>query len=95
MSVYIVMNYALLLCPQLPKFFNLCEDGIWGVRKACTECFMDVSSSLSPSARHNDLAQLFVGLLCDQSRWVSEWPELIITGIDGWTDLLSNSHLYL
>ncbi|XP_067934475.1 serine/threonine-protein phosphatase 4 regulatory subunit 1-like isoform X2 [Watersipora subatra] len=54
----------------LPKFFNLCEDGIWGVRKACTECFMDVSSSLSPNTRRAELAQLFVGLLCDQSRWV-------------------------
>ena len=32
---------------------------------------MDVSNSLSPNARRTELAQLYVGLLCDQSRWVS------------------------
>lgn len=58
---------------KLPKFFNLCEDGVWGVRNACAECFMQVSTSCSLEVRRTDLAQLFVSLLCDQSRWVSIW----------------------
>ena len=58
-------------CFQLPKFYYLCEDGVWGVRKACAECFMTVSSSCSPVVRKSELSGLFVNLLCDQSRWVS------------------------
>ncbi|XP_041375739.1 serine/threonine-protein phosphatase 4 regulatory subunit 1-like isoform X3 [Gigantopelta aegis] len=54
----------------LPKFFYLCEDGVWGVRKACAECFMNVSCSCSLDIRRHELANLFVNLLCDQSRWV-------------------------
>uniref|UniRef100_A0A2C9JIK6 Uncharacterized protein n=1 Tax=Biomphalaria glabrata TaxID=6526 RepID=A0A2C9JIK6_BIOGL len=54
----------------LPKFFYLCEDGVWGVRKACAECFMTVSCACSLETRKNELANLFVNLLCDQSRWV-------------------------
>ncbi|XP_067652589.1 serine/threonine-protein phosphatase 4 regulatory subunit 1-like isoform X1 [Haliotis asinina] len=55
---------------MLPKFYYLCEDGVWGVRKACAECFMNVSCASSLEVRRNDLASLFVNLLCDQSRWV-------------------------
>ena len=55
---------------QLPKFYLLCEDGVWGVRKACAECFMTVSGSCSPEVRKTELSGLFVNLLCDQSRWV-------------------------
>lgn len=55
---------------QLPKFFYLCEDGVWGVRKACAECFMAVSNTCSPEVRKKDLSSLFVSLLFDQSRWV-------------------------
>ncbi|KAH9504961.1 Serine/threonine-protein phosphatase 4 regulatory subunit 1 [Bulinus truncatus] len=54
----------------LPKFYYLCEDGVWGVRKACAECFMTVSCACSLETRKNELANLFVNLLCDQSRWV-------------------------
>ncbi|BFZ19203.1 hypothetical protein BsWGS_22242 [Bradybaena similaris] len=54
----------------LPKFFYLCEDGVWGVRKACAECFMSVSCACSLQTRRTELANLFVNLLCDQSRWV-------------------------
>ncbi|XP_005112857.1 serine/threonine-protein phosphatase 4 regulatory subunit 1 isoform X2 [Aplysia californica] len=54
----------------LPKFYYLCEDGVWGVRKACAECFMTVSCACSLEVRRNKLANLFVNLLCDQSRWV-------------------------
>ncbi|KAL5021325.1 hypothetical protein ScPMuIL_000480 [Solemya velum] len=54
----------------LEKFYFLCEDGVWGVRKACAECFMAVSCSCSLSVRRNELANLFINLLCDQSRWV-------------------------
>ncbi|XP_077982604.1 serine/threonine-protein phosphatase 4 regulatory subunit 1-like isoform X2 [Glandiceps talaboti] len=54
----------------LEKFEYLCEDGVWGVRKACAECFTQVSLSVSPEKRSEDLAPIFVRLLCDQSRWV-------------------------
>lgn len=52
----------------LSKFFYLCEDGVWGVRKACAECYMSVSSACSQGKRQSDLAPMFVQLLCDQSR---------------------------
>lgn len=54
----------------MPKFFYLCEDGVWGVRKACADVFMPVSCVCSPSVRKAELAPLFVNLLRDQSRWV-------------------------
>ena len=55
---------------QLPKFFYLCEDGVWGVRKACAEAFMPVSCVCSAAVRHSELSPLFVNLLRDESRWV-------------------------
>ena len=55
---------------QLPKFFYLCEDGVWGVRKACADVFMPVSCVCSPSVRHTELSPLFINLLRDSSRWV-------------------------
>ena len=54
----------------LPKFFYLCEDGVWGVRKACADVFMPVSCVCSPSVRQTELSPLFLNLLKDQSRWV-------------------------
>ncbi|KAK7505661.1 hypothetical protein BaRGS_00002932, partial [Batillaria attramentaria] len=54
----------------LPKFYYLCEDGVWGVRKACAECFMTISCACSLETRRRHLANLFVNLLSDQSRWV-------------------------
>jgi serine/threonine-protein phosphatase 4 regulatory subunit 1 len=56
--------------PQLPKFFYLCEDGVWGVRKACADVFMPVSCVCSPTVRQAELSPLFINLLRDQSRWV-------------------------
>jgi len=58
---------------QLSKFAGLCEDGVWGVRNACAECFVQVSRVCSMHVRRTDLTQLFVDLLCDQSRWVSHF----------------------
>jgi hypothetical protein len=55
---------------QLPKFVFLCEDGVWGVRKACIECFVHVASVCSPEARRDELIPLYLGLINDQSRWV-------------------------
>ena len=55
---------------QLPKFFYLCEDGVWGVRKACADVFMPVSCVCSPAVRQSELSPLFINLLRDQSRWV-------------------------
>jgi len=57
-------------CVQLPKFYFLCEDSIWGVRKACAECFAQVSTVCSPAVRRAELSQLFINLIYDQSRWV-------------------------
>merc|ERR1712223_500190 len=54
----------------LPRFFYLCEDGVWGVRKACADVFMPVSCVCSPSVRQSELSPLFINLLRDQSRWV-------------------------
>ncbi|XP_063951520.1 serine/threonine-protein phosphatase 4 regulatory subunit 1-like isoform X1 [Lytechinus pictus] len=54
----------------LPRFEALCEDGVWGVRKACAECFMTVSWATSKPKREQELSNLFVHLLRDQSRWV-------------------------
>lgn len=55
---------------QLPKFFYLCEDGVWGVRKACADVFMPVSCVCSSAVRQQELSPLFINLLRDQSRWV-------------------------
>ena len=55
---------------QLSKFFSLCEDGVWGVRKACADVFMPVSCVCSPAVRQAELSPLFINLLRDQSRWV-------------------------
>ena len=54
----------------LPKFLYLCEDSIWGVRKACADVFMPVSCVCSPSVRKSKLSPIFINLLKDQSRWV-------------------------
>merc|ERR1712223_1435889 len=54
----------------LPKFFYLCEGGVWGVRKACADVFMPVSCVCSPTVRQTELSPLFINLLRDQSRWV-------------------------
>lgn len=54
----------------MPKFFDLCSDSLWGIRKACAECFMMVSNSTSPEVRRAKLSPLFISLISDQSRWV-------------------------
>lgn len=54
----------------MPKFFYLCEDGVWGVRKACADVFMPVSCVCSPTVRKSELSPIFTNLLKDQSRWV-------------------------
>lgn len=59
-----------LFFPQLPHFKSLCEDGIWGVRKACADVFVPVSCVCSKEVRRNVLAPLFVSFLCDQYKWV-------------------------
>merc|ERR1711884_39481 len=53
-----------------PVFYSLCEDSVWGVRKACADVFMPVSCVCSPQVRKQDLSPLFINLLRDQSRWV-------------------------
>ena len=59
-----------LCCFQLEKFYTLCQDELWGVRKACAEVFMSISRVVSQSKRRQDLGVLFVNLLQDESRWV-------------------------
>uniref|UniRef100_A0A8C2HLQ3 Protein phosphatase 4, regulatory subunit 1 n=1 Tax=Cyprinus carpio TaxID=7962 RepID=A0A8C2HLQ3_CYPCA len=56
----------------LPRFFQLCSDNVWGVRKACAECFMTVSSASSPDVRRTKLSSLFISLISDPSRWVRQ-----------------------
>uniref|UniRef100_A0A672NWJ7 Protein phosphatase 4, regulatory subunit 1 n=1 Tax=Sinocyclocheilus grahami TaxID=75366 RepID=A0A672NWJ7_SINGR len=56
----------------LPRFFQLCSDNVWGVRKACAECFMTVSSASSPDVRRSKLSSLFISLISDPSRWVRQ-----------------------
>jgi len=69
-KLLLVMVGACCGCVQLPKFYFLCEDSIWGVRKACAECFAQVSTVCSPAVRRAELSQLFINLIYDQSRWV-------------------------
>ena len=68
--VYFCLCLHLSLLFQLPKFFYLCEDGVWGVRKACADVFMPVSCVCSPTVRQTELSPIFINLLRDQSRWV-------------------------
>ncbi|XP_030625527.1 serine/threonine-protein phosphatase 4 regulatory subunit 1 [Chanos chanos] len=56
----------------LPRFFQLCCDNVWGVRKACAECYMTVSSATSQEVRRTKLASLFISLISDPSRWVRQ-----------------------
>ncbi|XP_033855124.3 serine/threonine-protein phosphatase 4 regulatory subunit 1-like isoform X3 [Acipenser ruthenus] len=56
----------------LPRFFQLCSDNVWGVRKACAECFMTVSSATSQGVRRTKLSCLFINLISDPSRWVRQ-----------------------
>ncbi|XP_077582771.1 serine/threonine-protein phosphatase 4 regulatory subunit 1 [Stigmatopora nigra] len=56
----------------IPKFFELCSDSLWGIRKACAECFMMVSNSTLPEVRRTKLSPLFISLISDQSRWVRQ-----------------------
>ncbi|XP_041837312.1 serine/threonine-protein phosphatase 4 regulatory subunit 1 [Melanotaenia boesemani] len=56
----------------MPKFFDLCSDSLWGIKKACAECFMMVSNSTSPEVRRSKLSPLFINLISDQSRWVRQ-----------------------
>uniref|UniRef100_A0A8C4UAZ3 Serine/threonine-protein phosphatase 4 regulatory subunit 1 n=1 Tax=Falco tinnunculus TaxID=100819 RepID=A0A8C4UAZ3_FALTI len=57
---------------RLPRFFQLCSDNVWGVRKACAECFMAVSCATSQEVRRTKLSALFINLISDPSRWVRQ-----------------------
>ncbi|XP_030301365.1 serine/threonine-protein phosphatase 4 regulatory subunit 1 isoform X3 [Calypte anna] len=57
---------------KLPRFFQLCSDNVWGVRKACAECFMAVSCATSQEVRRTKLSTLFINLISDPSRWVRQ-----------------------
>uniref|UniRef100_A0A3Q3VRU5 Uncharacterized protein n=1 Tax=Mola mola TaxID=94237 RepID=A0A3Q3VRU5_MOLML len=50
----------------------LVRNSLWGIRKACAECFMMVSNSTSPEVRRAKLSPLFISLISDQSRWVRQ-----------------------
>ncbi|KAM9590405.1 LOW QUALITY PROTEIN: serine/threonine-protein phosphatase 4 regulatory subunit 1-like [Trichechus inunguis] len=56
----------------IPKFFELCSDNVWGMRKACAECFMAVSCTTSPEVRRAKLSPLFIRLISDPCRWVRQ-----------------------
>ncbi|XP_074868188.1 serine/threonine-protein phosphatase 4 regulatory subunit 1-like isoform X5 [Carettochelys insculpta] len=57
---------------NIPKFFELCSDSVWGMRKACAECFMAVSYTTSPEVRRSKLSPLFISLISDPCRWVRQ-----------------------
>uniref|UniRef100_A0A096NNH9 Putative WW-binding domain-containing protein n=1 Tax=Papio anubis TaxID=9555 RepID=A0A096NNH9_PAPAN len=57
---------------KIPKFFELCSDAVWGMRKACAECFTAVSHSSSPGVRRTQLSPLFIRLVSDPCRWVRQ-----------------------
>ncbi|XP_021110819.1 serine/threonine-protein phosphatase 4 regulatory subunit 1-like isoform X3 [Heterocephalus glaber] len=57
---------------KLLRFFELCSDNVWGMRKACAECFMAVSYNTSPEVRRSQLSPLFIRLLSDPCRWVRQ-----------------------
>lgn len=65
-----VKAYIVSCILQLPRFFQLCSDNVWGVRKACAECFMAVSCATSQEVRRTKLSTLFINLISDPSRWV-------------------------
>uniref|UniRef100_A0A158PBD3 Non-specific serine/threonine protein kinase n=1 Tax=Angiostrongylus cantonensis TaxID=6313 RepID=A0A158PBD3_ANGCA len=54
----------------VPHLSCLCMDPNWGVRKAVCEVFVEVARHTSPNVRRVQLAQTFVKLLHDPSRWV-------------------------
>nr|CDJ80497.1 HEAT domain containing protein [Haemonchus contortus] len=54
----------------IPHLSYLCMDANWGVRKAVCEVFVEVARHASPNVRRVQLAQTFVKLLHDPSRWV-------------------------
>ncbi|XP_064238616.1 serine/threonine-protein phosphatase 4 regulatory subunit 1-like [Aotus nancymaae] len=56
----------------IPKFFELCSDAVWGMRKACAECFTAVSRSSSPEIRRTQLSPLFIRLVSDPCQWVRQ-----------------------
>ncbi|XP_069846167.1 serine/threonine-protein phosphatase 4 regulatory subunit 1-like isoform X2 [Dipodomys merriami] len=57
-------------CYLIPKFSELCSDHVWGMRKACAECFVAASYNTSPEVRRTQLSPLFIGLVSDPCRWV-------------------------
>ena len=62
-NVFSLSFFSFLFALQLDKFYALCQDELWGVRKACAEVFMSLSRVVSSTKRRNDLGSLFVNLL--------------------------------
>ncbi|KAF4023475.1 hypothetical protein G4228_015095 [Cervus hanglu yarkandensis] len=52
-----------------PEFFGLCTDSVWGMRKACAECFLAVAHNTSPEVCSAKLWPLFITLISDPCRW--------------------------
>ena len=71
------VNKQITVLSQMPKFFDLCSDSLWGIRKACAECFMVVSNCTSPEVRRTKLSPLFINLISDQSRWVRHFKSTV------------------
>ncbi|KAK2508274.1 hypothetical protein MC885_003021 [Smutsia gigantea] len=57
---------------QATEEMLLCSDNVWGVRKACAECFMAVSCATCQEIRRTKLSALFINLISDPSRWVRQ-----------------------
>lgn len=55
---------------QLPRYIELCNDEVWGVRKECALSIVKISCVCSLQIRRDVLAPLLAKLLNDDSRWV-------------------------
>lgn len=70
MNVCKVAGYELSRERLFPAFHRLVHDDIWGVRKACAECYVTLSESLAPEDRGALMVPLFERMASDSSRWV-------------------------
>lgn len=70
-SGWLSLSSMVLFALVAPEFFGLCTDSVWGMRKACAECFLAVVHNTSPEVCRAKLWPLFITLISDPCRWVS------------------------
>lgn len=55
---------------QLPIFIRLCEDEIWGIRKACAQVLPQMALLVSLESRRKYLVPAMKKFIFDDSEWV-------------------------